>query len=76
MDTSPVNTPQSRNKTLAALLAFFLGHFGIQRFYLGRPVSGVLLLLFVWTGIPSIWGVIECILLLLMSEQEFQQRYP
>lgn len=65
-----------RSKTTAALLAFFLGHFGIQRFYLGRPVSGFVLLCLCWTGIPSLWGFIESILLFTMSENTFRFKYP
>ncbi|WP_334177048.1 NINE protein [Pseudoxanthobacter sp.] len=65
----------SRNKLAAALLAFFLGGFGIHRFYLGRPVSGFFYLLFCWTVIPAILGFIEAILLLMMSEERFAQKY-
>ncbi len=64
-----------RNKLAAALLAFFLGGFGIHRFYLGRPVSGFIYLLFCWTAIPAIIGFIEAILLLMMSEDRFEQKY-
>lgn len=64
-----------KNKTVAALLALFLGGFGIHKFYLQRTLSGVLYLLFCWTFIPAILGFIECIRFLLMSEQEFETSY-
>jgi len=65
-----------RNKVVAALLAFFIGAFGIHRFYLGRTVSGVLYLLFFWTFIPAILAFVETIRLLLMSDATFAQKYP
>jgi TM2 domain-containing membrane protein YozV len=49
-----------RDEVVGVLLAFFLGCFGIHHFYLGRVGLGVLYLLFCWTGIPAILGVIEC----------------
>ncbi|MDB9505721.1 TM2 domain-containing protein [Microcystis aeruginosa CS-338/01] len=38
-----------RNRTIAALLAFFLGYLGIHKFYLGENLAGILYLLFFWT---------------------------
>ncbi len=43
-----------RNRFVAAILAFLLGGFGIQWFYLGKTMYGVLSILFCWTFIPSI----------------------
>jgi RsiW-degrading membrane proteinase PrsW (M82 family)/TM2 domain-containing membrane protein YozV len=63
------------SKTTAVLLALFLGSFGAHRFYLHRWGSGVLYLLFFWTGIPTVLGVIEAIRLALMSEQTFAKKY-
>lgn len=67
---------QGKNKLVAALLAFFLGCFGIQHFYLGNTMWGVIFLLFCWTGIPAIIGIIHCILLLISSDEEFARKYP
>jgi len=53
----------------------FLGGFGIHKFYLGRIGWGIVYLLFCWTAIPFILGVIEGILLLVMSEQDFNRKY-
>lgn len=36
-----------KNKTLAAILALFLGGLGIHKFYLGKTAAGILYLLFV-----------------------------
>jgi TM2 domain-containing membrane protein YozV len=35
-----------RNRLVAALLALFLGSFGVQRFYLGKVGDGIVCLLF------------------------------
>ena len=41
-----------KNKTVAILLAFFLGGIGVHKFYLGNAMLGVVYLLLCWTGIP------------------------
>lgn len=64
-----------KDKTTAALLAFFLGGFGAHKFYLGNIGIGVFYLLFFWTFIPSIIAFIEFIILLTMSNQSFNQKY-
>ncbi len=68
--------PAQRSRLAAALLAIFLGSFGIHKFYLGKPGQGVLYLIFFWTVIPGIVGFIEGILYLVMSDEEFWSRYP
>jgi len=65
----------SHNKTSAGLLAIFLGSFGVHKFYLGKSGQGVLYLLFCWTGIPGIIGIVEGIVYLTMSDQNFLQKY-
>ncbi len=77
--TSPAPAPiptTSRSKTTAALLALFLGGFGIHKFYLGQGGLGVLYLLFFWTFIPAIVAFIEALVLLGMGEQEFARKFP
>ena len=69
------NTANGKNRVAAALFAFFLGAFGIHRFYLGRTISGIIYLLFFWTLIPAIIAFVECILLLCMSDREFAIKY-
>lgn len=64
-----------RNKWLAAVLAFFLGSFGIHKFYLGRTGWGILYLLFFWSALPGLVSFIEGILYLLMSEKDFNYKY-
>lgn len=62
-------------RTTTILWCFFLGAFGAHKFYLGQTAWGVLYLLFFWTGIPSIAAFIEFIILLLMSEEEFNRKF-
>lgn len=64
-----------KSKTTAALLAFFLGGLGGHKFYLGKPVQGLLYLIFCWTFIPALIAFIEAIMLLMMNEMEFHARY-
>jgi TM2 domain-containing membrane protein YozV len=49
-----------RDEVVGILLALFLGTFGIHHFYLRRTGLGILYLIFCWTGITWILGVIEC----------------
>jgi TM2 domain-containing membrane protein YozV len=79
-DVAPVyaamqTPPPERSRLAAALLAIFLGIIGAHKFYLGRTIAGVIYLLFCWTIIPAIIGLIEGICYLAMSEREFQSRY-
>lgn len=64
-----------KNKTIAALLALFLGGIGIHKFYLGRWIQGFLYLIFSFTFIPLILSFFECIYYLLMSEDKFNSTY-
>ncbi len=64
-----------KSRIVAALLAFFLGGFGIHKFYLGKTGLGVLYLVFFWTFIPAIVAFLEFILLLIMSDEEFNRKY-
>jgi TM2 domain-containing membrane protein YozV len=64
-----------KNRVLAIVLALFLGGLGIHRFYVGRAGSGVIYLLFCWTGIPAIVAVLEALCWLFTSNQSFQKRY-
>lgn len=64
-----------RNKTTAGILAIFLWAFGAHKFYLWEKGVGVLYLIFCWTNIPRIVGVVEGIMLLKMPESDFNQKY-
>lgn len=70
-----VTTPTGRTRVTAALFALLLGSFGAHKFYMGDTGLGVLYLLFCWTGIPGVVGIIEGILYLTKSDQEFAAQY-
>ena len=64
------------NKRLAAILfAILLGGVGAHKFFLGKVGMGILYLLFCWTCIPGILGLIEGILYLAMTDEEFEAKY-
>lgn len=62
-------------KTSAVLWCFFLGAFGAHKFYLGQNGWGMVYLLFCWTTIPSFAAFFEFIMLLLMSDDEFNRKF-
>ncbi len=64
-----------KHRSVAVLLAIFLGSFGAHRFYLRRPFSGVLHLLFFWTGIPAVLSIISAFYMALMSQARFDQKH-
>lgn len=65
----------SKSRLTAALLAILLGDFGAHKFYLNRPAEAILYLLFSWTAIPGLVGLIEGISYLSMSDAEFAYKY-
>jgi len=73
---SPViESRNNKSRLMAVFLAIFFGGFGIHKFYLGRAGWGLVYIFFSWTFIPLIFGVIEGIFYLIMSNQEFQKKY-
>ena len=64
-----------KSKGVAMLLAFFLGGLGVHRFYLNRPGSGLLYLIFCWTFIPALFALVEVFRLAFMSDRDFQWKY-
>lgn len=74
-NTLTSTAPNGKSKLAAALLALFLGAFGIHKFYLGQVGWGFVYLLFFWTFIPSIIAFIEFIILLTMNDETFNQKY-
>jgi len=72
-----------KNRIAAALLAVFVGHWGVHKFYLGRANAGIIMLLAGTIGwilvIPGIvnWVIAICefIIYLTKSDQEFYQDY-
>jgi len=71
--TSP-NPPKDR--IVAGILAILLGGLGIHHFYLGNIGRGILYIFLGCIGISPILGLIDGILYLVKSEEEFQRNYP
>jgi len=79
-----VASSEGKSKVVAALLAFFLGVFGIHKFYLGCNTAGIIMLGgflggFILLGFPSliiaVIAFIEFIMYLMKSDEEFQSIY-
>jgi TM2 domain-containing membrane protein YozV len=64
-----------KSKVVAGILGILLGSFGIHKFYLGSIGKGILFLLFCWTGIPGLIGLIQGIIYLIEDEGKFHSRY-
>ncbi len=75
------NTPQENKKVLAGILAIVLGALGIHKFVLGYTKEGIIMLLVsvlsfgILAGISGIIGLIEGIIYLTKSDDEFMQMY-
>ena len=65
-------SPKSR--LAAALLAFFLGAFGVHRFYVGKIGTGILIIV-TFGGFFGIWVLIDLIIILVGSFKDKQERY-
>ncbi len=64
-----------KSKVAAGLLAIFLGGIGVHHFYLGKWGLGILYLLFCWTYVPAIVGLIEGIVYLATDDAKFAARH-
>lgn len=65
----------NKNRVTAGILAILLGGIGAHKFYLGDTGMGLLYLCFCWTAIPAIVGLIEGIIYLTKSDEEFEAIY-
>lgn len=68
-------TAGSVNKAVLLLLTFFLGAFGIHKFYLARYFQGFVYLLFSWTLIPFLVSLIEFLVYAGTGETELNRKY-
>lgn len=71
--SSPV--PGSEKKLVAGLLGILLGGLGIHKFYLGYTKEGVIQLILGFLCIGSVIGLIEGIIYLTKSDQDFVATY-
>lgn len=69
--------PEGKSRGVAGLLAILVGTLGVQYFYLGKVGGGLLtiLLSFVTCGLWGIVVFIQGILMLCMTNEEFEHKY-
>lgn len=68
--------PGSKSKTTAGILAILLGGLGIHKFYLGYTGVGILHILLIFLcGISALISLIEGIIYLTKSDEEFDVLY-
>lgn len=65
----------SKSKVVAGILALLLGGLGAHKFYLGHVGLGILYLCFCWTFIPAIVSLVEGIIYLTKSDEDFHRDY-
>lgn len=70
-----IKTRGNKDKSSAAILAFFLGSLGVHRFYLGQPILGILYLIFCWTLVPLCLSIIDFFVFIFMSQNKFNLKY-
>jgi TM2 domain-containing membrane protein YozV len=66
---------EHKSRTTAALLALFLGAFGLHHFYVGNKRRGLYHLAFFWTFVPFVLGWIDAIRMALTDEQDFERKF-
>lgn len=64
----------TRSRSIAIMLAVLLGGLGIHKFYTNKPGWGILYIIFCWTFVPMILGLIEGIYWLTLSDAQFQAK--
>lgn len=64
-----------KNKNTAGILALFFGGLGVHKFYLGKNIEAGLYLIFSFTLIPILFGIVEGICYLQMSNEKFDILY-
>ena len=66
---------QESKRILAGILAILLGGFGVHKFILGYTVPGIIQLVLGCLGIGWLLGLVEGIIYLTKSDEEFIQTY-
>ena len=64
-----------KKRLVAGILAILVGGLGVHKFYIGKTGQGFLYLVFCWTSIPAFIGLIEGIIYLLESDEEFYAKH-
>ncbi|WP_294303558.1 TM2 domain-containing protein [uncultured Chryseobacterium sp.] len=66
---------KSEKKVAAGILAILLGGFGVHKFYLGYTKAGIIQILLSFLCIGGLIGLIEGIIYLTKSDEEFDRTY-
>jgi TM2 domain-containing membrane protein YozV len=69
---------RGKDKTTAGILGILVGSLGVHQFYLGSNTTGIIeIVISVVTcfTVGSLVGLIEGIMILIMDQNEFDQRY-
>jgi len=81
--TAGIGSPQ-KDKWVAVLLAFFLGAFGLHKFYLGYKTEGIIMLVVSLVGglcaglgllVMEIFAIIEAVRYLILTQEDFERTY-
>ncbi len=64
-----------KDKSTAGILALFLGGLGAHKFYLDRPLQGIIYLVFCWTFIPGIIAFFESLTYFFNDQEWFNRKY-
>ena len=66
---------REKSKLTAAALALLFAPFGAHHYYLGSHTSGFLLLMLSCFCVGSVVSLVEGMMLLVMSDDEFDEKY-
>lgn len=76
---NPLNTTSfvgDKSKVTAGILAILIGACGVHRFYLGHSKAGGLyILLGICTGLSGVLGLIDGVMYLMATDEEFQTKF-
>ena len=69
----PLANPYSpvKSRVTAGVLGILIGGLGIHKFYLGKVGLGIVYILFCWTYVPAIIGLVEGIIYLTQTDEAF-----
>ena len=79
---NPISNPQQESKrVVSGILGILLGSLGVHKFVLGHQTEGIIMLLItvltcgIGGGLTGLIGLIEGIIYLTKSDEEFYQMY-
>ena len=69
------STGRGKQKVVAGILGILLGGLGVHHFYLGSIGAGVICILANCVLLGGLIGLVEGIMILIMSDEDFDKRY-